>query len=59
MLPYLCETEEETDATTQLEGIVDRILQLAHACWTLTTSFIIIITAGSLHDHKYFTVLLL
>jgi hypothetical protein len=55
MLLYLSEAEEETDATTQLEGIVDRALQLAHASWTVTPSFTVTITTGSLQHSKCFS----
>jgi hypothetical protein len=58
-LPYLSEAEEETDATTQLEGIVDCSLQPAHASRTVTPSFTVAITAGSLQHHKCFSAQLL
>lgn len=55
MLHYLSEAEEETNATTQLEGIVDCALQLPHASWTLTPSFSITTTTSSLEHGKCFS----
>jgi hypothetical protein len=55
MLHYLSEAEEEADATTQLEGIVDCVLQLAHASRTLTPSFTVTTTTGSLQHGKFFS----
>jgi hypothetical protein len=55
MLLYLSEAEEETDATAQLEGIVDRVLQLSHASRTATPSFTVTTTTGSLQHGKCFS----
>ena len=51
---YLSETEEETDATTQLESIVYCSLQLFHATLTMTSTFIVTTTTGSLQHHNCF-----
>jgi hypothetical protein len=59
MLLYLSEAEEEADATAQLEGIVDRALQLAHARRTLTLFLTAIFTTGSLQHGKHFSARLL
>jgi len=56
--PYLSETEEETYATTQLEGIVYCSLQLIHATLTLTSIFVTT-TAGFLQHHNCFSASLL